>query len=209
VSTTKQHDENQLYDLREWAGRRALDVKQEFATEDSAWARNSNGAKGKEFDKARAELLDGARLGHYTVVLIWDLSRLSRRGIEDTLRVLRVLAEYGCTVWSYRQSWVEELTGPMREVFISFDAWKNEMESDDKSDRIKAGIARRKREGKPMPGGKAGRKMPKGHGAVSGAAGWEGEKGEARREALRQRNRDRGAARQQAEGTATETEAGQ
>ena len=137
VSTADQHTENQLAELREWAQARGLEVAAEFITEDSAW--NTNGAKGKQFDKTRAALVDGAKAGQYTVVLVWAIDRLSRKGIEDTLATLRRLSDAGCTVWSRRESWAEDLKDPhMRELFISIAAWVAKMESDRRSERVRA-----------------------------------------------------------------------
>jgi DNA invertase Pin-like site-specific DNA recombinase len=205
TSTDDQHVDGQLHELREWAANRDLEVVAEFVTEDSAWStkRDTNG-KGEEFDRKRKALLEGARLGNYQVVLARSVDRLSRRGAEDMLSFTRRLTETECALWCRDDPWVEALVGPFawfaRDILLSVIASLHRLSSEQKSQAIRDGIANRKRKGLAMPGGKAGRKMPKGHGAVSGAAGWDGEKGEARREALRQRNRDRGTARQQAEG---------
>jgi DNA invertase Pin-like site-specific DNA recombinase len=150
VSTAEQHCANQLAELRAWAEARSLAVAEEFVTEDSAWD-GHNGAKGKQFDAARAALLAGARHGRYTVVLTWAVDRLSRKGIEDTLAIMRRLSEAGATVWSRQESWTEDLRNPhMRELFLAIAAWMAKMESDRRSERIKAGLARRKAEGKPV-----------------------------------------------------------
>jgi DNA invertase Pin-like site-specific DNA recombinase len=153
VSTTDQYTSNQLDQLRGWAKRRDLEVVAEFITEDSAWvtstARNSKGA---EFDKARVDLLNGARLGHYQVILIWAIDRLSREGIEDTLAVMRQLYEHGCDIWSHQEPWLVTSEPHMRELLVSFMAWVAEQESRRRSERIKAGLARRKAEGKPVGG---------------------------------------------------------
>jgi putative DNA-invertase from lambdoid prophage Rac len=173
VSTSDQKTGNQLHELREWARRRGLEVTAEFTTEDSAWADGTNGVKGKEFDKARADLLNGARLGHYQVCLIWALDRLSRKGIEDTLATLRRLTEHDCTVWSLQQPWVQSMTDPgMREVFIALESWKAQAESTIRSARIKAGMARRKREGKPVGGRVAGAKDRRKRSGDGYAAAW-------------------------------------
>ena len=157
VSSTdgSQNTENQLHQLREWAQRRGLEVTKELITEDSAWAETKGGnGKGSEFDKARASLLDGARLGHYTVVLVWAIDRLSRRGIEDTLATLRRLAEHDCTVWSHQEPWVQSMTDAgMREVLIAFHAWMAQAESARRSEGAsRRALDRRKREGKPVGG---------------------------------------------------------
>lgn len=158
VSGSDQETDNQLIVLREWAQRRGLEVAREIITEDSAW-QNGSGGKGREFDAARAALLDGARFGEYQVVLTWAIDRLSRRGIEDTLGALRRLSEAGCAVWSHQEAWAEDLKDPrMRELFLAIAAWMAEMESGRRSERIKAGLERRRREGKTVGGGKAGRK---------------------------------------------------
>jgi DNA invertase Pin-like site-specific DNA recombinase len=150
VSTTDQKTANQVHELAEWAKRRDLDVAKTFITEDSAWDKPGNG-KG-EFDKARAELLNGARLGHYQVVLIWAIDRLSRKGIEDTLAVMRQLYGHGCDIWSHQEPWLVTSEPRMRELLVSFMAWMAEQESARRSERIKAGLARRRREGKPVGG---------------------------------------------------------
>jgi putative DNA-invertase from lambdoid prophage Rac len=188
VSTEDQHASNQLAELREWAARRGLDVAEEFITEDSGW-QNGNGAKGKGFDAARAKLLDGARLGHYQVVLTWAIDRLSRRGIEDTLSALRRLSEAGCTVWSHQEPWSEDLRDPrMRELFLAIAAWMAEMESARRSERIRAGLSRRKREGQPVGGANSRRGKDKRKRSTEGySAAWTPE----RRAALAERNRQR------------------
>lgn len=151
VSTDEQDTDNQLLVLREWAERRGLEVEQEFVTEDSAWASNGNG-KGAQFDKARTELINGARLGRYQVVLIWALDRLSRRGIEDTLNVLRRLAEHEADVWSLQEDWLRTSDPAMRELLIGIFGWMAGQESKRRSERIKAGLARRKAAGLPVGG---------------------------------------------------------
>jgi putative DNA-invertase from lambdoid prophage Rac len=156
VSTSDQHTENQLAKLRQWAASRGLDVAAEFITEDSAW-QNGNG-KGAEFDKARQELLNGARLGSYSVVLVWAIDRLSRKGVEDTLSTLRRLYAHDCDVWSHEESWLSTAGPDMRELLVSLFAWMARMESARRSERIKTGLARRKAEGKPVGGRKPGSK---------------------------------------------------
>jgi DNA invertase Pin-like site-specific DNA recombinase len=181
VSTADQHTANQLDQLRDWAIRRGLDVTGEYATEDSGWA-NGNG-KGAEFDRKRAELLNGARLGHYSVILIWAIDRLSRKGIEDTLATMRRLYETGCDIWSHQEPWLVTSEPRMRELLVSFMAWMAEQESARRSERIKAGIARRKREGKPVGGRKPGAKDKRQRDTSRYQAAWE--PGGARRKAKR------------------------
>ncbi len=113
-------------------------------TEDSAWASGNGNGKGAAFDKARTDLINGARLGHYQVVLIWALDRLSRRGIEDTLNVLRRLAEYEADVWSLHEDWLRTSDPAMRELLVGIFGWMAGQESKRRSERINAGLAKRK-----------------------------------------------------------------
>lgn len=193
VSTTDQHTENQLDVLREMAAGRGFDPVREFITEDSAWAGNGNGSKGKEFDKAREAMLEGARRGEYRIVLVWALDRLSRRGYDDLNPVLKRLRTYDCELISHQESFIATL-GPFGEVVIHMLALMAEQESQRRSERIKAGLARRRRDieaGKiegTIGGSKKGRKLKKGAGVAGAQARWADP---AQREALAQRNRQR------------------
>jgi putative DNA-invertase from lambdoid prophage Rac len=190
VSTEDQETGNQLTVLRAWAERRGLDVAAEFVTEDSAWHANGKvNGKGAEFDRKRAELIDGARLGHYNVVLIWALDRLSRRGPEDTLATLRRLSEYETDVWSHQESWLRTTTPELRELLVGIFAWLAKQENMRRSERTKAGLQRRKNvDGDPIgrQPGAADKRPRRRSGYVSS---WEGPGGEARRAALAERNR--------------------
>jgi putative DNA-invertase from lambdoid prophage Rac len=172
VSTDDQHTENQLEQLRVWADRRGLEVVREFITEDSAWAANGGNGKGAEFDRKRNELINCARLGHYQVVLIWALDRLSRRGIEDTLNVLRRLAEHQADVWSLQEDWLRTSDPAMRELLIGIFGWMAGQESKRRSERIKAGLARRKAEGKPVGGRRRGSKDKRSRAREGYVAAW-------------------------------------
>lgn len=163
VSSTdgSQTTDNQLHELRQWAANRGLDVVAEFVTEDSAWADDDNGTsggKGSDFDAKRGDLLDGARLGRYQVVLCWGLDRMSRRGAEDMLAFVRRLTKTGCALWSKKDPWVEDMNDAFaREMLLSVFATVARFESERRSERILAGLARRRSEGKPVGGGVTGR----------------------------------------------------
>ena len=190
VSTAEQNTANQLAELREWAAARGLEVAQEFVTEDSAWSRNGNGTKGAEFDRQRGDMLEGARLGRYSVVLTWGIDRLSRRGAEDMLSFVRRLTDTGCRLWSLKDPWAESTADPMtRELLFGVFATIARFESERRSERTKAGLKRRKEvDGLPV-GRQAGTKdrRPRKRSGYVGA--WEGPEGDVRRAALAERNR--------------------
>lgn len=154
VSTADQHAANQLAILRQWAADCGLEVAAEWVTEDSAYA-NGNG-KGAAFDAARTGLLAGVRHGEYKVVLIWAIDRLSRKGSEDVQRYLRMLAEAGADVRSKQDPWLNTADPFAREILLGVFGALAKFESQRRSERIRAGLARRKAEGKPVgrqPGG--------------------------------------------------------
>lgn len=150
VSTHDQHTQNQLDVLRAWAGQLGLVVVEEFVTEDSAWQSGNGNGKGAEFERKRAGLLDGVQRGRYGVVLVWAIDRLSRKGSEDMQRYLRRLAEAGADVRSNQESWLNTSDPMTRELLIGIFATLARHESQRRSERIKAGLARRAAEGKPV-----------------------------------------------------------
>lgn len=156
VSTEEQNTENQLLMLRQWAARRGLDIAVEHLVEDSAYS--TARGKGQAFDTARKALLHGAHLGHYSVVLVWALDRLSRRGMEDTLSVLRQLGECDTEIWSHEEAWLKTGDPAMRELLVGLAAWMAKQESLRRSERTKAGIERRRKAGLPIGGRKPGAK---------------------------------------------------
>lgn len=88
--------------------------------------------------------------------MCWALDRLSREGSLYTLQLVDRLAKAGVAVASYQEPWVE-VSGDMRDLLLSITAWVARMESKRKSERVKAALARRKREGLPIgrqPGAK-------------------------------------------------------
>ena len=88
-----------------------------------------------------------ARAGHFDILLVWSLDRLSREGVAATLEIVNRLGQSGVKVWSLQESWTE-VEGPLQELLLSIVAWVARMESERRSERTKAGIARARTEGK-------------------------------------------------------------
>ena len=168
VSTDDQDASNQLAELRQWAGRRGLEVVTEYALDGaSAW-------KGEHREQLAQALAD-ARTGQYDVLLVWALDRLSREGVEATLGLLRRFHAAGAPVWSLREPWTETADPAMAELLTSIYAWMARAESARRSERVRAGLDRRRREGKAVgrQPGAADRKPRKRSGYV---ARWERER---------------------------------
>jgi len=168
VSTDEQETGNQLAELRHWAARRGLDVAAEYVTGGaSAW-------KGEHREQLAAALAD-ARLGKFDVLLVWALDRLDRQGVESTLGLLRRFHEAGAPVWSLREPWTETADARTAELLGAIYAWMARAESARRSERVKAGLSRRKAEGKPI-GRRAGSKDCKPRRRSGYYARWERER---------------------------------
>jgi DNA invertase Pin-like site-specific DNA recombinase len=142
VSTDEQEPGNQLDALRAEATRRGWEVAAEYVLDGlSAWT-------GAHREQLRQALAD-ARAGGYDVLLVWALDRLERGGIEPTLRVVRQLRERGVQVVSLQEPWTDA-GGEMQELLTAVMAWVARMESQRRSERVRAGLARRKAQGLPV-----------------------------------------------------------
>jgi putative DNA-invertase from lambdoid prophage Rac len=139
VSTEDQTTANQLEQLREMAARRGWTVVTEHVVTGSAWT-----------GKHRATLDDalrGARLGEFDVLLVWSLDRISREGVEATLGILRKFRQHGVPVISRQEPWTDTADPHLAELLSSIFAWMARAESDRRSERIRAGLARKKAAG--------------------------------------------------------------
>jgi DNA invertase Pin-like site-specific DNA recombinase len=141
ASDPSQHSENQLPELRAWAERRGFDVVKVYTVQESAW-------KGAHH-KALTQVYQDARTGRFQILLVWALDRLSREGVAATLEIIERLGRYGVKVLSLQESWTE-VEGPMQELLLSIVAWVARMESNRRSERTKAGLARAVSEGKRL-----------------------------------------------------------
>lgn len=139
VSTDEQETGNQVAELQQWAEHRGLEITAEYILEGaSAW-------NGKHREQLRQALAD-ARARKFEVLLVWALDRLSREGIEATLSAMRRFSTEGVAVWSLKESWTETSDPHVRELIAAIMAWVAESESRRRSERTKAGLARKMRE---------------------------------------------------------------
>lgn len=98
------------------------------------------------------EVREDSRQGKFDVLLVWSLDRLSRRGIKHTLDIVSELAANNIQIVSSKESFIESFTHDplMRELFISMLAFVAGWESKRKSERIKAALERKKKQGLPV-----------------------------------------------------------
>ena len=148
VSDPGQHTDNQLPDLLAWAERRGLEVVRVYQVQESAW----RGAHQKQL----TQVYKDARAGRFKTLLVWALDRLSREGPLATLEIVHRLGQSGVQVWSYQEPWTEA-GGELLDLLLAIAGWVARMESNRRSERTKAGLARAVAQGKRLgrpPGSK-------------------------------------------------------
>ncbi len=141
VSTDKQDTDNQIAQLGSWAASRGWEIVGVYSEQESAWK------SGHQRELAR--LLDDAKKRKFDAVLAWALDRLSREGPLAILTLVNRLKNCGVKVISYQESWTEA-PGELGELLYAIAGWVARIESQRRSERTKAGLARVVREGKKL-----------------------------------------------------------
>ena len=130
-STPDQHTDNQTLVLEAWALERGFDVVKIYTENESAWRQGHQ--------SQLAKLVLDARRGKFEIVLIWALDRLSREGAAAILNLVNTLKPV--KVLSHQESWTEA-PGIVGDLLYSIAGWVSEQESQRRSERTKAGLAR-------------------------------------------------------------------
>ena len=139
VSTSDQRVESQLYDLRELAAQRGIEVVAEY---------QDCGISGS---KARRPGLDAlmadARRKKFSVVLVSAFDRVAR-SVRHFLQVIDELESLGVVFISRREQ--VDTSGMMGRLFLTLIGSIAELESDLIRERVKAGMRRAKLEGRQI-----------------------------------------------------------
>ena len=133
VSTREQSVENQLPQLEKWVADRGHQLVAVYSENESAWM------SGHQRELAR--LVQDAKKGRFNFLLTWSLDRLSRQGSLAILSLVHKLSKYGVKVISHQESWTEA-PGELAEILYAIAGWVARMESQRRSERTKAGLAR-------------------------------------------------------------------
>lgn len=134
----RQDAQNQLQQLREFCQRQGWQIAKEYTDK----------ASGKRGDRAAfTAMFDAASRHEFDTVLFWSLDRFSREGVLATLNYLERLTQYGVAYRSFTESYIDSL-GPFRDVVISLLAALARQERVRLSERVVAGLARAKHEGR-------------------------------------------------------------
>lgn len=141
VSGDRQDTANQLATLQTEAARRGLQVIRVFDVTASGYA-------GQQ-ERQLSEMVAGIRRGEYSAVICWAIDRLTRQGVSETLLAVNRISKAGGTLVSLQEPWVET-SGELRDLLISIVGWVANFESKRRSERIKAGLERRRAQGLPV-----------------------------------------------------------
>lgn len=135
---------NQLLPLRELADKRGWIIVREYIEDVSASGR----AKRIQFGQMMTDA-DGRK---FDVLLFWSLDRFSREGVAQTLFDLRRLTDAGVAWYSLQESETLgiDTLGPFREVLIALIAAIAQLETNRRSERAQAAIAKARSEGKRL-----------------------------------------------------------
>jgi putative DNA-invertase from lambdoid prophage Rac len=146
VSTGHQDTDNQVPDVERFAAHHGHAITARYEVSESAW---NGGKDGGEYKRTLKQALDDAHAGKFSVLIVWALDRITREGAEGALRIIRQFRERGCIVVSVKESWLNGAP-EIQDVLVAFAGWMAQQESARRSERIKAGLERRRAEGKPV-----------------------------------------------------------
>jgi DNA invertase Pin-like site-specific DNA recombinase len=133
----RQHLSNQLDELRRYAKRMNWGVAGVY----------SDQASGAKSDRPGLDkMLEAAARRAFDVVLVFDLSRLTRSGPASAFHYIDRLSAAGVQFHSFREEYFRT-TGPAGPMLIAIAAYIAEQERTQMQHRIKAGIARAKAAG--------------------------------------------------------------
>jgi len=139
VSTENQTDENQIAVLEKWASDRGWEVHGVYRDTGSAFQH----ADQRELRR----LLGDCDHGLVRQVLVYDLSRLTRKGPLEMMLLLKEFADKGAPVYSYLDTAIN-VPGEFQPVLVAFYGVMARLFSTQLSERTKAGMARARAQGK-------------------------------------------------------------
>lgn len=93
------------------------------------------------------EMMEDARKHKFSMLAFWSLDRFSREGTTETLSHLKKLDDWRVGYCSYQEQYIDS-AGPLKEAVIGLIAALARMERERQSERVKAGLDRRRAEGK-------------------------------------------------------------
>ena len=93
--------------------------------------------------------MQDARKRKFDALIVWALDRLSREGPLAILTLVNRLKICGIKVLSYQEIWTEA-PGELGELMYALTGWVARMESQRRSERTKAGLAKVRAQGRRL-----------------------------------------------------------
>jgi DNA invertase Pin-like site-specific DNA recombinase len=133
--------ENQLQPLRDFCKAMGYDIFGEYTDKMSG----ANPAR-PAFRKIMADAL----MHRFSGIIVWKIDRFSREGILPTLSYIKQLKERGIFLQSMTETWINTKDEGITEMLLAIMSWMASEERRKISERTKAGMARKKAQGKQM-----------------------------------------------------------
>lgn len=140
VSSDRQETLSQLAQLREFCQRQGWQVFAEYVDRETGSVSTR-----AEFQK----MLQHASQRRFDILLFWGLDRLTREGTLATLQYLERLTSYQVGYKSFTEPYLDSC-GTFKDVVISLLATMAKQERLRIGERVRAGIAQAKRDGKRL-----------------------------------------------------------
>lgn len=134
-----QDPENQLQPMRKFCEAMGWEIRDIFIDKASGGSANR-----PEFQR----MLSQVKQKYYGIVLVWALDRFSREGMTNTLSYIKTLRQYKTGLKSIQESWLDTTQEGVSELLLAFMAWVAQQEKQRISERTKAGLAKKKAEGR-------------------------------------------------------------
>jgi DNA invertase Pin-like site-specific DNA recombinase len=136
VSTDEQTVENQRPDREQLARARGYEIVEVFEEQESVAKRRP----------AFEAMMQGARRGRFTLVIIWALDRFGRSFVKNILDV-KELDRLGVATVSVRETWLDTTSGLVRDILLGVFSAMAEHERTRLIERVHAGMQRAKAKG--------------------------------------------------------------
>lgn len=111
-------------------------------------------------------MINDAMLRRFSGIVVWKLDRFSREGIIPTMSYIKQLKERGIWLRSMTESWLDTSQEGITDVVLAIMSWASAEERKKISERTKAGMARKKAQGKHMGRPKAYSSIPKAYSSI-------------------------------------------
>lgn len=105
-----------------------------------------SGSKSENKRRVFGSMMEDAHKRKFDILLFWSLDRFTREGAMKTITYLQRLESYGIQFKSYIESYLDS-TGIFKEAIISLLATLAKQERVRLSERVKAGLERKRKQG--------------------------------------------------------------